>query len=326
MSQGNIAIFVPHKGCPNDCVFCNQRRISGTVDEPTADDVRKILSDAVRINIDKKLQIAFFGGSFTAIDRGYMIELLSVANEYAEHFDGIRISTRPDCIDDEILNLLKGYNVKAIELGTQSFSNEVLRKNRRGHTAEDTYKACRKIKKHGFELGLQIMTGMYGSTRELDRMTAIKAAELMPDTVRIYPTLVIKDTALYDLYRSGKHSPQSVDSAAEEVAQMITLFEDKGIKVIRVGLHSAGLDDSVAAGPFHPAFRELCESKIYLKNAIKKIKKSKHFSGNIFVCPKGVSPMVGQKRENILKLEERYRVTCKVTGDESLEKYQVEVK
>lgn len=326
MSSGNIAIFIPHKGCPNDCVFCNQKRISGRVTPPSDIEVKKILQDAVEINKGKKPQIAFFGGSFTAIDRDYMIKLLSAAREYSEYFDGIRISTRPDCIDEDILMLLKKYGVKAIELGTQSFCDEVLKLNRRGHTAEDTYTACRKIRDFGFELGLQIMTGMYGSTYEKDMMTAEKAAEIMPDTVRIYPTLVIKDTALYDFYLSGKYIPQKLDEAAETVAEMIPLFEDKGIKIIRVGLHSAGLDESVAAGPFHPAFKELCESKIYFAKATEKIEKLSDFCGQIYVSSKEISKMIGQKRENIIKLEEKYKITCKVIGREELRKYQVEVK
>lgn len=326
MSSGNIGIFIPHKGCPNDCVFCNQRRITGTVSEPSAQDVREILENAVKINVGKKPQIAFFGGSFTAIDREYMISLLSVAKEYAQYFDGIRISTRPDCIDDEVLIILKEYGVKAIELGTQSFDNEVLQLNRRGHTAEDTYNACQKIREYNFELGLQIMTGLYGSNEEKDMDTAIKAAEIKPDTVRIYPTLVIPETQLERLYNEGKYNPQGLDNAAEMVAKMIPLFENKGVKIIRIGLHSSGPQESFVAGPFHPAFREICESKIYLKNAIEKINNSENFTGQIFVKKSEISKMTGQKRENIKILEEKYKVTVKVTEDETLEKYQVEVK
>ncbi len=326
MSSGNIAIFIPHKGCPNDCVFCNQKRISGTVSEPTPKDVREILENAVKINEGKKPQIAFFGGSFTAIPKDYMISLLSCAKEYARHFDGIRISTRPDCIDEEILTILKEYGVKAIELGTQGFDNDVLRLNRRGHTAEDTYKASKMIRRYNFELGLQIMTGLYGSNSDIDMMTAIKAAEIMPDTVRIYPTLVICDTALERLYNEGKYIPQSVEEAVEAVSKMIPIFENRGIKIIRIGLHSAGLDESVIAGPFHPAFKELCDSKIYLKNAVEKIEAAENFTGQIFVKKGETSKMVGQKRNNIKILEEKYKVKIKVTENEFSEKYQVEVK
>ena len=205
MKKGNISIFVPHLGCPCQCSFCNQKTITGQANQPTPQDVDKAVKTALKSK-GFDYEIAFFGGSFTAIDREYMISLLKAANKYikSNEVKGIRISTRPDCIDEEILDLLKEYGVTSIELGAQSMDDEVLLANRRGHTAKDVENASELIKSYGFELGLQMMTGLYKDSEEKAIKTAEKIIALSPQTVRIYPTVVLKGTYLADLYLSGE--------------------------------------------------------------------------------------------------------------------------
>ena len=199
MKHSNISIFVPHAGCPHQCSFCNQKTISGAQYAPTADDVHRICRQALNEVRDKKnCEIAFFGGSFTAINRGYMTSLLEAAKCYigAEGFRGVRISTRPDFIDRDILELLRSYGVTSIELGAQSMKNHVLEANERGHTAEDVYNASALIREYGFELGLQMMVGLYRSSVYDERKTTDRIMKIHPDTVRIYPVVVLKGLSL----------------------------------------------------------------------------------------------------------------------------------
>ena len=211
MKHSNISIFVPHIGCKHQCTFCNQREITGQQYCPGADDVISAAQQAKRDlgERTKNAEIAFFGGSFTAIKRSYMTELLEAAYPFVKDgsFYGIRLSTRPDAIDREVLDILRGYGVTSIELGAQSMDDDVLKMNRRGHTAADVEKASALIKEYGFSLGLQMMTGLYGSSDEKDRETARRLARLSPETVRIYPTVVMRGTELYGLYSRGEYSP-----------------------------------------------------------------------------------------------------------------------
>ena len=274
-------------------------------------------------------EIAFFGGSFTAIDRQTMVSLLSAAHRYIADgsFRGIRVSTRPDAIDPEICSVLKSYGVTAVELGAQSLDDNVLRLNRRGHTADDVVRAARLLKAEGFETGLQMMTGLYGSTDADSLQTAEKIIELKPDTVRIYPTVVLENTHLCELYRKGEYQPQDVEGAAELCAELLEMFEEAGIKVIRTGLHSGGdVEGKFVAGAYHPAFKEICESKIYLKKALGFIKTNNIPEGRveIRVSPKAVSQMTGQKKANLHALSQ-LGYKAKVTADGTLGKYKVYV-
>lgn len=247
-------------------------------------------------------EIAFFGGSFTAIDRDYMISLLSAAYEYLDEFGGIRISTRPDCIDKETLEILKKYGVTSVELGAQSMDDNVLLLNRRGHNSECVRKASKLIKDFGFSLGLQMMTGLYGSTDDTDIYTAREFLKLSPDTVRIYPTVLLKDTYLSELYRDNIYSPQTVDDAVRLCSKLICLFEEADVSVIRVGLHSSEtLEENIIAGAYHPAFRELCENQIFLDKITKHLLdcRIKQGSVTIKVAPHALSKAIGQKRNNI---------------------------
>ena len=316
--HSNISIFVPHIGCPNKCSFCNQRYITGACKGPGADDVGAAVAAAQSSkNYDPATtEIAFFGGSFTAINRNYMTDLLEAAAVFVREglVRGIRISTRPDAIDEEILGILKGYGVTSIELGAQSMNDRVLKMNNRGHTVRDVENASALIKRHGFELGLQMMTGLYGDSDSSAIHTAEKLTALRPDTVRIYPTIVLKDTDLAALYADNIYKPQTLDKAVKLAAELYTMFEENGVRVIRLGLHSIE-EKAYIAGPWHPAFSELCQSQIMLTGILKSLKDKGNYI--IYVAPGCVSKMTGQKRKNLVFLAGK-GYNCRVREDKAL--------
>lgn len=322
----NVALFVPHCGCPHTCSFCNQKTISGKSTPLLPSEVSRSAEIALKTG-GMGGEIAFFGGSFTAIDREYMISLLNEAKPYIDKglFFGIRCSTRPDAINEEILSLLKSYGVSSIELGAQSMNDRVLSLNERGHTAEDTVKASELIHSYGIELGLQMMTGLYGDSYEGAVETAKQFIKLRPSTVRIYPTIVIENTSLAELYYSGKYSPESVDSSAELCAALLKMFYNNNIKVIRLGLHSGGnVEDGFVAGPYHPAFREICESKIYLSEIKKNLQNKPCGNYKIYVSPNAVSKAIGQKKANIEQLNQR-GYFCKIIPNNGIGEYEIKV-
>ena len=318
--HANVALFVPFNGCPHRCSFCDQRSITGKASQPTPQDVKSAIEtalDSLKENSNHS-EIAFFGGSFTAIDREYMISLLDATAPYIDRFKGIRISTRPDCIDDEVLSLLKAYHLTSVELGAQSMSDAVLSANDRGHTADDVRRASKLIKDHGFALGLQMMTGLYQSTPASDIATAEAFIALQPSTVRIYPTIVMKGTRLAELYEAGEYHPQTLDEAVELCTRLMRLFEENGVRVIRVGLHdSESLKKNRLAGPYHPAFRELCESRIMLDKAVALLKDKAPGPYTLRVHPKCRSKMTGNKKSNLTALRAMgYEIT--ITEDETI--------
>lgn len=324
--HSNIAIFVPHIGCKHMCSFCNQRYITGQEAAPTSDDVDSAVKTALRSpRYDKSSgQIAFFGGSFTAINRDYMLELLAAAKRQIDlgNAASIRISTRPDCIDGEVLSLLKKYGVKSIELGAQSMCDDVLKMNERGHTAADVEGASRLIKSYGFELGLQMMTGLYGDNDKKATMTAERIIALQPDTVRIYPTVVLENTRLCELYRAGEYTPQTVDEAASLGARLIPMFLENGIDVIRFGLHTIN-EDKYVAGPWHPALAELAYSKIYM-NMLKIAFTDKPKGSYIInVNQSEISKTAGQKKCN-LEMLHKMGYNCKIRSAQ-IPKYTVTI-
>lgn len=328
MKHANISLFVPHAGCPNQCSFCNQKTISGSVKELTPEEVTSTLDKAVcDNNSPENTEVAFFGGSFTAIERNYMISLLEAAKPFLDKgfFSGIRISTRPDAINDEVLSVLKKYGVTAIELGAQSTDDEVLSLNKRGHSREDIVNASHLIKEYGFSLGLQMMTGLYGDTPEKSIKTCEDIISLKPDTVRIYPTIVLEGTTLGELLKKGEYKPQSVEEAAELCSLLLKRFYDNGIKVIRLGLHSGGnVEEGYIAGPYHPAFGEICESKIYyslIKNELEKYRGTED-KITVFVNDREISKAVGQKGSNKSQLlKDGFDISVK--GSKELEKYEI---
>lgn len=321
--HSNISIFVPHIGCPNMCSFCNQRYITGRYSAPTAEDVENAVQTALSSKKydPETTEIAFFGGSFTAINRNYMITLLNSAFKYVHKglVAGIRISTRPDAIDRGMLTILKSYGVTSIEIGAQSMNDKVLKKNNRGHTSKDVIIASKLIKEMGFSLGIQMMTGLYGDTPEQSVKTAKEIAKIKPDTVRIYPTIVLKDTDLAALYAEGFYKPQTLEDAVELATTLLKIFNDEGIKVIRLGLHSIE-PNSYIAGPWHPAFSELCISNLYFSNAKKLLTEKGNYI--LYVSPTSVSKMTGQKRINLDKLHE-LGFDCVVKTNSDLNDYEI---
>ncbi len=325
MKKYNVSIFVPHEGCPNNCSFCNQKSISGKSLPPTEEDVREACEIARKTAPSDEGEIAFFGGSFTAIERNYMLKLLKSAYPFVKEgfFKGIRISTRPDCIDREICAVLKNYGVTSVELGCQSMSDEVLKKNLRGHTSGDVENAVSVLREYGFEVGLQMMTGLWGSDFRTDLETAEKIISLKPDTVRIYPTVVLENTLLEKKYKDGEYKVMSLDETAELVAKLLIMFEENEITVIRTGLHSGGnVEEGYVAGAYHPAFKELCESRIYLEKIIEEIKNLP--KGDVLIkVPKGaLSQATGQKKSNKEYLG-KMGFQVRFEEDESLKKYTV---
>lgn len=274
-----IPIFISHQGCSHQCVFCNQDRIAKVVqEEVTERDVRETVDEYLK-TIDHKnatVEISFFGGTFTAINVNKQKELLAVAKEYKEkgYIDKIRMSTRPDAINKYILDYLKDYKVDIIELGVQSLDDEVLRLSGRGHSAEEVEKASKLIKEYGITLGHQIMPGLPGDTFEKDIETVKKSIKMKPDICRIYPSLVIKDTPMADMYERGQYKPYSLEEAVDISKELYKLYKDANVNIIRIGLQpteSITWGKDIIDGPFHPSFRELVEGSLIcdkIKSAI----------------------------------------------------------
>ncbi len=332
LRHGNVAIFVPHAGCPHRCSFCDQRTIAGVRKPVTPSDVEAACREAeTRMTLrGEQTELAFFGGSFTALPREEMCALLDAALPFVRRgvFAGIRLSTRPDCVDEAVLADLLPRGVTAVELGAQSMDDVVLARNGRGHTAADVERAAGWIRDAGLSLGLQMMTGLPGSSPDLDRETARRLADLQPDTVRIYPTIVLRGTPLADFVRAGTYTPPELEDTVALCAALLLFFEEeRGIPVIRLGLHaSPELDKGRVAGPWHPAFRELCESRIYRDRAAALLQEGRIPPGpvRLFVHPRALSKMIGQRRETVRWFQERgYAVNA--AGDPALPLYQVRI-
>ena len=325
-----IPIFVPHLGCPNDCVFCNQKTISGESKQVTKEDVKDIIEKHLKkIKGDAKIEVAFFGGSFTGIEPEKQEELLQAAYEYVKEkkVDSIRISTRPDYINKEILKRLKKYKVKTIELGVQSTNDFILKRAGRGHTFDDVKKASKMIRWHGFTLGHQMMVGLPESTKLDDINTAKELIKLKPKIVRIYPVLVIKGTKLEQEYENGEYKALTVIQAVEICKELFKLFKAKNIEVIRIGLQPTDTisdisneNSEVVAGPFHPAFRQLVEAGLWYDVIVSKIKKlnMKVKEVEVIVNPIDVNNVIGNRKENVKMLKEIYNVDLIVKSDEKV--------
>ena len=322
MAHSNISFFIPHAGCPHKCSFCDQRSISGALFQPDGEYVRKVCAEVLESSSSPQdTEIAFFGGSFTAVPRDYMLELLEAASEFIGEgrFKGIRISTRPDYIDKDVLTILRKYGVTAIELGAQSCDDRVLELNERGHTREDIVRASHLIQKSGFELGLQMMIGLYGSTVTSEYDTANCICYIRPDTVRIYPVVILKNTRLGELYQSGEFKPFDFDEVVRMAADFMLRFQENGIRVIKVGLHASQLvEQDMLGGFYHPAFRELCEGMIYRELIERELKPLKDIDYAHFLVPeRELSKALGQKKANIRYFEDK-GIELKISPDHSL--------
>ena len=328
MKNHNIPIFVPHRGCPYNCVFCNQKRITGVGTDVTPHDVVRIISENLKTidTNDSFTEAAFFGGSFTGIPIAEQNSLMDAAKKFVDNksIDGIRLSTRPDYISEEIVQNLLNHKVTTIELGVQSMDSEVLEKSKRGHTQKDVERAVAVIKKYPIRLGLQMMTGLPGDTDEKSLYTAEEIIKLKPDMVRIYPTLTIADTYLEKMYKDGRYVPQTLDEAVEIAKQLLLKFEKNNIKVIRLGLQSTAEiceNGSVIAGPVHSAFGELVENSIYYDIIREKLVEKKDC--DVFVNPSEISKAVGNKKININKFKSEMGINVKIHGDKNLKKREV---
>ena len=305
----NIPVFIPHLGCPNQCVFCNQRAISG-VKEFKAESVREIIDTALTtVRDDQEAEIAFFGGSFTGIERSLMISLLEIAKEYidSDKVKSIRLSTRPDYIDEEIIEILKKYGVKTVELGLQSSSQEVLSLSKRGHGFEEEEKACRMILESGIELVGQMMIGLPASTLEKELETAEFIIKAGAQGARIYPTVVFYETELCDMAKTGIYEPLSLEDAVERCAAVFEKFYEAGVQVIRIGLHASenlSSEDSYYAGPNHAALGELVLNEFFYKRILRELENldTQGKTVRISVAPGALSKAVGQKQINKKRL------------------------
>lgn len=325
MAHRNIPIFIPHLGCPNLCVFCNQRSISGRSGF-SPDNVREEIDRSLATDADPEdTEIAFFGGSFTGIDRRLMIELLEIAESYvrAGRVRSIRLSTRPDYIDLEILGILSRYSVRVIELGLQSMNNAVLKASQRGHTSECAEAACRMVRESGFSLVGQMMIGLPASTLEDELGTARKIAELGADAVRIYPTVVFYDTPLCQMTETGDYTPLALADAVERSAAVLRVFLERGIPCIRLGLCSSEAltsPETVMAGPNHPALGELVWSELWYDTLKERIRDAGLLGHRIILNlpAREISRIVGHRRCNLERLErETGTRVCRVIGQQN---------
>ena len=326
----NVPIFIPHLGCPHTCVFCNQRKISGREKADFSTVEREITEALETVRADQTVQLAYFGGSFTGIDREDMTYLLGVAKKFidAGKISSVRLSTRPDYIDDEILDILKAHGVKTVELGLQSMSDEVLKATERGHNAACAERACRLVRAHGFELIGQMMTGLPRASFDDDVYTAKKIAELC-DGARIYPTVVFKGTKLCEMAVSGEYLMPSEEELIRRTVGALREFVRAGVPVIRVGLQSSDgvLDEvNVYSKTYHPAIGEICYSRLF-RELIEEKMPADAENVEVFVSRGSVSKAIGQHGSNREYLKEKFGLhSFKVKGDDSLGEFDVKIK
>lgn len=308
MKHYNIPIFIPELACPNRCIYCNQRHISGQLQAVKPEEIKQIIEQHLATFIRPSVvELAFFGGSFTGIDEKDMLTYLQIVQPYIEQGEikSIRISTRPDYINEKILDILQQYNVKDIELGAQSLNEEVLAFAKRGHTVRDVENASQLIKSYGFSLGLQMMIGLPLDTVEKSKETAKKILKLGAESTRIYPTLVINNTDLADLYRQNKYKALSLDEAVDWTTEIYKIFSQSSIKILRIGLHPSEAlinGTELLAGPFHVSFKELVLTKIWQE----KFEKLPINTKTILVNPKEINYAIGYNSKNKQLLQKKF--------------------
>lgn len=327
--QYTIPVFIPHLGCNNDCVFCNQRKISGNTRIQNLNEIRKDIDEHIKYIKDKrKVQIAFFGGSFTGIPINHQIKYLKLANEYITRgcVDSIRISTRPDYISIPILKMLKQYNVKTIELGVQSMDNIVLKHSKRGHLASDVIRAAVIINLMKMELGFQIMVGLPSSDLKSEIMTISKLLPFRPKQLRIYPVYVLEKSKLFDMYKNNEYTPLTLDDAANRTAEIIKICKSSDVQVIRIGLQSTdeiSESNTSIVGPVSDNFAEYALSKIVIEKIEKEILNSLDVNSvdktkkklEIYVDKRYLSIAIGPNKVNKLYLQNKYNINLSIKGE-----------
>lgn len=333
-----IPIFIPHSGCPHMCAFCNQSIITNAKHQlPDKQTIHNITNKYLNFKGTRyPVQLAFFGGNFLGLNASYIIETLTIAAELKKNnkIDSVRFSTRPDTISEKTLNLINDFPVSTIELGVQSMNDKVLSLSNRGHTAQSTIDAVALLKKNGYEVGMQMMVGLPEDSAESTLKSAKEVLDLKPDFIRIYPLIVLKGSLVAKWYKTGKYNPLTLDECIDLVKKIYLLFSLENIPVIRMGLQASEMlqdDDSMIAGPWHPAFGHLVLSEIFFDKAKEKIKKTLSDSSNnnvisIRVHPSSESKLRGNKNNNIMKLKECFpEVSLQVNTDSLIDKESVKV-
>ncbi len=352
-----IPIFIPHRGCPNDCVFCNQKKITAHSREITAEDVETTvetwLSTLEGRGLDT-IETAFFGGSFTGIPIEEQSAYLRTVKKYkdAGRIDKIHLSTRPDYIDDQILDNLEKFDVDTIELGVQSFDDRVLTLSGRGHDSSCVYRAAKLIKDRGFELGIQLMIGLPGDSRQTCRYSAEETVKIGPSVARLYPTVVIRDTELYNLCLRGDYVPLTEEEAVKRTKEMYKILTDAGINIIRVGLKSSDIiceNGEIGSGTFHPAFRQLVEGELAKEQLIALLEamdihpaqrpdaagymqrdsRNRPLKADFFSNRKSFSNMVGHQKKNkkfFLEMYPRLNILYKVNDNLPDNQFEIKIK
>lgn len=328
-----IPIFISHLGCPNDCVFCNQKEINGHAKIPTPDEVIATINAYLETAKVSNVGIAFYGGSFTGIDSELQIAYLSIAHQYKKEgkLHHIRLSTRPDYIDHAVMKRLYKYGVDLIELGVQSFNNDVLKASKRGHDDSAVYKAISLIREYNIALGIQLMYGLPEDNRERFFFSVREAVNLKPEVMRIYPTLVLKKTELETTFFTDSYHAKTLEEAVETVKEAVKYIETHEIKLIRIGLQETDLitkDGSVIAGPYHPAFRDLIFDAIMLDCLIKHAKYyPEDKSYTVYVNAKRISHIRGQNHSNQAKMYRQYGIKIdKIIKTETVDSSHIIIK
>jgi len=330
-----IPIFIPHAGCPQRCVFCNQSSITGVRSKLSQKDVRDQIEAFLKFKNARrnKVQIAFFGGNFLGMPEDEIQRLLAEAAEYVKtrRINSIRFSTRPDTIDRKRLDMIKIFPVATIELGVQSMDERVLSATKRGHSAADTEKAIQRLKELNYEVGVQLMVGLPGDTPERLMASAQRVAHLKPDFIRIYPTVVLAGSPLAAWYRKGDYVPLSMEEAVSQVKNLYLLFKSENIRIIRMGLQaSENLENgsTIIAGPYHSAFGHLVYSEIFLDMAVEQIESSALNTDSISIRanPGNVSKLRGLRNRNIEILKKKFGFeSVAVRPDDALAEDQLKV-
>ena len=331
--HSNIPIFIPELACPHQCVFCDQKKISGTHSIPQPEDVKNIVERYLEtIPENRIINIAFFGGSFTGLSVDLQEQYLNEAFRFVKSgkISGIRLSTRPDYINGTVIELMKKYGVTTIELGVQSTNREVLNKSGRGHTFEDIKDASNLICENGFELGLQMMIGLPGDNYERSIQTANDIVSLGACNTRIYPAIVVKGTALEKLYQERVYTPLTLEQAVEWTKDIVRIFEKDNVSIIRMGLHPSEelvIGKSLIDGPFHPSFKEMVMTKIWeeiIDTELQNLNSSTSNKIRISVSNRQIHYAIGYRQANRERLRTRgYNVLF--ARNPSFSQYQINV-
>ncbi|MFA5074300.1 MAG: radical SAM protein [Nitrospirota bacterium] len=322
-----IPFFIPNAACKHQCIFCDQKAITGEKRPPSSSEIPAKIDEYLRTKsrIDP-VQIAFYGGSFTALPLAVQQSYLEAIQPFiqSKQIQTIRISTRPDCITTDILLFLKKYHVTIVELGAQSLNNDILKRSGRGHTADDTIKSFRLLKEYGFSCGLQVMVGLPGDSKKIFEQTITTVIKMTPDFIRLYPLLVIKGTRMEKEYNDGKYEPLSLENAVSVCKNALRMCRAAEIPVIRIGLQpTEELEQhgTIIAGPYHPAFRQLVESAIFLEEMQKALAHSNETGKAIFyVHPLDLSAALGQNRSNVVQLEKEFKRPVLIVPNKTIKK------